>query len=109
MEKNFWILGGFLMASEMWFCGLVGMKILDSISVAILGGVWGVTSSDFCRVASKCCQIGTFTWFGTTSETIVQEEKGGVWNGGGWDRQISGPETYFSGPEISRKIPCFAG
>ena len=35
--------------------------------------------------------------------------KGGVWNGGGWNRQISDPEVYFSGPEISSRAPCFAG
>ena len=40
---------------------------------------------------------------------ISQGARGGVWNGGGWNRQISGPEIDFSGPEISSKIPCFAG
>ena len=36
---------------------------------------------------------------------VSQGAKGGVWNGGGWNRQILGPEVYFSGPEISSKIP----
>ena len=39
----------------------------------------------------------------------IRQAKGGVWNGGGWNRQISGPEIQTSGPEISSKIPCFAG
>ena len=43
------------------------------------------------------------------SSDIVQGARGGVWNGGGWNRQISGPEIDFSGPDISIKIPCFAG
>ena len=34
----------------LWF-GAFGMKILHFLSVAILGGVWGMTSSDFCYVA----------------------------------------------------------
>ena len=38
-----------------------------------------------------------------------QGANGGVWNGGGWNRQMSGPEIYFSGAEMSSKIPCFAG
>ena len=33
-----------------------------------------------------------------------RQAKGGVWNGGGWNRQISAPEIYFSGPEISGKF-----
>ena len=45
----------------------------------------------------------------TISRDSSQGAKGGVWNGGGWNRQISGPEIYFSGPEFSSKIPCFAG
>ena len=44
------------MASETWFCGL-GPKVLwdetrDFLSAAILGGVWGMTSCDFCCVVN---------------------------------------------------------
>ena len=31
----------------------------------------------------------------------LSRAQGGVWNGGGWIRQISGPEFGISGPEIS--------
>ena len=43
-----------------------------------------------------------------TKSAKDQAAKGGVWNGGGWNRQITGPEIYSSGPEISSKIPCCA-
>ena len=38
-----------------------------------------------------------------------QFAKGWTWIGGVWNGEISAPEIYTSGPEMSRGIPCFAG
>ena len=53
---------------------------------------------------AECVELGE-----NRSGRTGKKEVGHGGKGGGWNRQISGPEIYFSGPEISGQIPCLAG
>ena len=60
------------------------------------------------RPASTCVRNPLAPYWSTVrlhmSNGIFQSAKGGVWIGGVWNGQISGPEIYLPGPEIRSKI-----